>query len=184
MTAISLKRWTRAEYDRLIEAGILSPVERVELLEGELVRMWPQGSGHATAVGLAEDALRDIFREGYTVRVQMPFIGGDDSEPEPDILVVHGGRRDYVGTHPALAVLLIEVSDSTLDYDRNRKGPAYARAGVEDYWIVNLVNRVVEVYRGPTPDRGYQSIGRYRPGQPVAPLAAPSALIAVDDLLP
>jgi Uma2 family endonuclease len=184
MSAVPLKRWTREEYDRLIEAGVLSPEERVELLEGDLVRMWPQNPAHAIAISNVEEALREVFRTGFYVRVQMPIVGGDDSEPEPDVAVVRGHRRNYVRAHPATAVLVVEVSDSTLDYDRRRKGSAYARTDVLDYWIVNLVNRLVEVYRDPTDDRGYQTMERFRPGETITPLGAPLASIAVDDLLP
>jgi Uma2 family endonuclease len=183
MSTVSLKRWTREEYDRLIAAGVLSPEERVELLEGDIVRMWPPNPAHALAVRNAEEALREVFRAGFDVRVQMPFIA-DDSEPEPDVAVVRGHRRDYRQDHPASAVLLVEVSNTTLDYDRRRKGPAYARAGVPEYWIVNLFARVVEVYRDPTPDRGYQTSQTVRPGEWITPLAAPTASVAVDDLLP
>ena len=114
----------------------------------------------------------------------MPFVGGDDSEPEPDVAVVRGHQRDYIRAHPDTAVLVVEVSDSTLDYDRRRKGPAYARAEVPEYWVVNLVDHLVEVYRDPMADRGYQTVLTLRPGETIAPLGAPFASIAVDDLLP
>jgi Uma2 family endonuclease len=182
--AVSLKRWTRSEYDRLIDAGVLSPEERVELLDGDIVRMWPQNPGHSVAIGNVEDVLRDVFRTDAHIRIQMPFLGDDYSEPEPDIAVVRGHRRDYLVAHPATAILLVEVADSTLDYDRRRKGPAYARADVPEYWIVNLVERLIEVYRDPTPDRGYQTVSRFRPGDSFSPLAAPGTTFAVDDLLP
>jgi Uma2 family endonuclease len=184
MSAVPLKRWTREEYDRLVESGILSPEERVELLEGDIVRMWPQGPAHAVAVVNTEQALRRVFGSDYHARVQMPFVTDEDSEPEPDLAIVPGQPRDYILAHPSTAILLVEVSDTTLDYDRRRKGPAYARAGVPDYWIINLVDRLVEVYRGPTPDRGYQVAQRLRPGDALSPVGAPHATIAVDDLLP
>jgi Uma2 family endonuclease len=184
MSAISLKRWTREEYDRLIAAGVLSPEERVELLEGDIVRMWPQGPAHALTIRNTEEALRAVFRVGFDVRVQLPFDGGENSEPEPDVAVVRGHRRDYSHAHPTTAVLLVEISDSTLDYDRRRKGPSYARANVLEYWIVNLVDRLVEVYRDPTTDRGYQTLERYRPGEAISPLVVPLASVAVDELLP
>jgi Uma2 family endonuclease len=183
VSAVQLKRWTVEQYDRLVSAGILSPHERVELLEGDIVRMWPQGPAHATAIGVVEETLREVFRPGFALRIQMPFVGGEDSEPEPDIAVVRGSHRDYYGAHPAVAVLIVEVSDSTLDYDRRRKGPAYARASVPEYWIVNLVERVVEVYRDPA-ERSYQSREDFRLGESISPLGAPLALIAVADLLP
>ena len=184
MSALSLKRWSREEYDRLVESGVLSPEERVELLEGDIVRMWPQSPGHAGAAINVEEALRQVFRTGYHLRVQMPFLGRDDSEPEPDVTVVRGHQRDYFRAHPSTAVLLVEVSDSTLVYDRRRKGPSYARANVPDYWIVNLVDRVVEVYRDPTPEHGYQSTQTYRATEAITPLGAPNASVPVDDLLP
>jgi Uma2 family endonuclease len=181
---MTVKRWTREEYDRLIAAGILSPEERIELLDGELVRMWPQNPAHALAIRNVEEALRGIFRTGFDVRVQLPFIASDASEPEPDVAVVRGHRRDYFATHPAAAVLLVEVSDSTLDYDRRRKGLTYAQADVLDYWIVNLIDRLVEVYRDPTVAHGYRTVTRHHPGDAISPLSAPSASILVDDLLP
>jgi Uma2 family endonuclease len=184
MSSVSLKRWTREEYDRLVEAGILAPDERVELLEGDIVRMWPQSPVHALATRNVEEALRAVFQLGFDVRVQLPFGADDNSEPEPDVAVVRGHRRDYYQAHPTTAVLLVEVSDSTLDYDRRRKAPAYARADVPEYWIVNLVHRQIEVYHDPTPDRGYQTVRRLSPGETISLLGAPSASIFVDDLLP
>jgi Uma2 family endonuclease len=184
MIGMRLKRWTRDEYERLVASGILSPEERVELLEGDIVRMWPQGPAHALATRNAEEALREAFRAGFDVRVQMPFDGDGDSVPEPDVAVVRGHRRDYFQSHPSAAVLIVEVSDTTLDYDRRRKGPTYARANVLDNWIVNLVDRRIEVHRDPTPDLGYQTVQNFLPGESLAPLAAASASIAVDDILP
>lgn len=184
MSVVPVKRWTREEYDRLVSAGILSPEERVELLEGEIVRMWPQSPAHALAIGNADEVLRQVFRTGYHIRVQLPFVGGDDPEPEPDVAVVPGHRRDYFGAHPASAALVVEVSDSTLDYDRRRKGPTYARAAVPDYWIVNLVDRQVEVYRDPTPDRGFRTRITLRLGDVIFPLEAPDSSVAVVDLRP
>jgi Uma2 family endonuclease len=181
---VTLKRWTREEYDHLIAAGILSPEEHVELLEGDIVRMGPQGPAHALAVRNTEEALRLIFRSGFDVRPQLPFAEDDASEPEPDVAVVRGHRRDYRWAHPTSAVLIVEISDSTLDYDRRRKGPAYARANVPEYWILNLIDRRLEVYRDPTVDRGYQTTLTFGPGEMVSPLAAPNADVAVDDLLP
>src|SRR5438552_2741946 len=96
MSAVPLKRWTREEYDRLVESGVLSPEERVELLEGDIVRMWPQSPMHAVAISNVEEALRQVFRSGYHVRVQMPFVAGDNGEPEPDVAIVRGHPRDYI----------------------------------------------------------------------------------------
>jgi Uma2 family endonuclease len=131
---VRTRRWTRAEYDRLIDVGILGPGDPVELLGGELMVAEPQGSRHYTSVGLVEDALRVAFGTGWVIRSQGPVALDDESEPEPDIAVVPGTRRDYGGDHPARPVLVVEVSDSSLRLDRERKGSLYARAGLDDYW--------------------------------------------------
>ncbi|MGH7164603.1 MAG: Uma2 family endonuclease, partial [Nitrospiraceae bacterium] len=145
--AVALRRWTRQEYDRLVVEGFFHPEERLELMEGEIVRMTPQGSLHATAIRLVEEALRAAFGTGFDVRVQMPLALTDDSEPEPDVAVVTGNPRDYRDTHPSAAVLIVEVADATVPYDRERKRALYARVGIADYWIVNLLDRRLEVFR-------------------------------------
>ncbi len=184
------RRFTRLEYERLVDAGIFRPGERLELLAGHLVVSEPQGSLHATAVGLAEDALRASFGPGWIVRVQMPIALADDSEPEPDVAVVPGTRRDYELAHPSRPVLLVEVAESSLDDDRGDKASLYARAGVPEYWIVNLVDRVLEVHREPaaSPDVpfawSYRTVTSLGSGASVAPLARPGALIEVAALLP
>ncbi len=184
------RRWTRLEYERFVDAGIFRSGERLELLAGHLVVSEPQGSLHATAVGLAEDSLRVCFGPGWIVRVQMPIALDDDSEPEPDVAVVPGTRRDYELTHPSRPALLVEVAESSLDDDRGDKAGLYARAGVPEYWIVNLVDRVLEVHREPAASPDVPSAWSYRavtslgPGASVAPLARPGALIEVAALLP
>jgi Uma2 family endonuclease len=185
-----LRRWTRLEYDRLIEAGLFRPGERLELLAGHLVVREPQGSLHATAVGLVEDVLRDCFGAGWVVRVQMPIALDVESEPEPDVAVVPGARRDYELAHPAQPVLLVEVSESSLDDDRGDKASLYARAGVPDYWIVNLISRSLEVRRAPVPSAtaplgwSYGDVTVLELGASVSPLARPEARIPVADLFP
>jgi Uma2 family endonuclease len=129
------KRWTRVEYDRLIEKGVLGPKDRIELLGGLLVVREPQGSPHAMGIRMAEEALRRVFASGGDVRGQLPVALDDDSEPEPDIRVVPGSFRDYRQAHPARAVLIVEVAEASLRLDRGEKGSLYARAGVPDYWI-------------------------------------------------
>jgi Uma2 family endonuclease len=149
MSAVQVRRWTRQEYDRMTEAGVLTPNDRVELIGGEILTVTPQKSPHATAVSLANEALRRVLAADVHLRIQLPLAIGDDSEPEPDIAVVSGSIRDYRNAHPESALLVIEVSDSTLAFDRQVKGSLYARAGVPEYWIVNLVESVVETYREP-----------------------------------
>jgi Uma2 family endonuclease len=115
---------------------------------------------------------------------------GRDSDPEPDLALVAGDWRDYAAAHPTTALLVVEIADSLLAHDRTRKARAYARAGVADYWIVNLVEWQVEVYRRPEPDPSEVDAWHYgvwhiaRPGEHLSPLAAPGASIAVQEVLP
>lgn len=186
--SVQLKRWTREEYDRLVALGALGPDDRVQLIEGEIVEMAPQGPGHFAAVYLVEQALRRIFSGEYMVRVQGPLALGEHSEPEPDVAVVAGGPRDYLGEHPTTALLVVEVSDSTLVFDQTRKAPIYAAAGIPEYWIVNLQDGSLEVLRDPVPADGgrpaYRTILRLGPAEHGAPLARPDYSVAVADLLP
>src|SRR6266566_4403049 len=146
------RRWTRSEYGRLIEVGVFRPGEPVELLGGELIVSELQGSAHYTAIGLVEDALRAALGPGWLVRSQGPIELDDESEPEPDIAVMRGDRRSCSHRHPSRPALVLEVAESSLAFDRDHKGSLYARARLDDYWIVNLVDRVVEIYRRPVPD--------------------------------
>ncbi len=188
--AIGTRKWTRLEYDRLVEAEILGPEDRIELLGGQMIVKEPQYSPHATAIQLVQRTLDRAFGPGWSVRPQLPIALAEDSEPEPDVCVVRGDPRDYRDAHPERPVLIVEVSLSRLGFDREHKGSLYARAGITDYWIVNLPDRRVEIYREPVPD-GAASFGwRYGrsatlgPDERIAPLAAPAAEIAVADLLP
>ena len=187
---IRTKRWTRLEYERLVDLGAFGPEDRIELVGGDLLVREPQGSPHMTAIGLAEDALRAAFGTGWLIRTQGPIALDDESEPEPDVAVVSGSRRHYAASHPAQPVLLVEVADSSLASDREWKGSLYARARVPEYWIVNLVDRGLEVHRDPRPAAEatfgwrYTRIRRLSEGETVTPLAAPEARIAVADLLP
>ena len=183
MKATELRPWRRDEYEKMIANGLFAPGERVELIEGDILKLNPQGSFHATAVRLVEDSLRSIFGAGFDVRAQLPVALGTHSEPEPDVAVVTGSPRDYRETHPSTAVLIVEVADTTLEYDRVRKGAVYARAGIPEYWLVNLIDRCVEVYR--LPHQGaYQTITRFLPGDTISPMAAAYARLAVADVLP
>lgn len=184
------RHWTRAEYDRLIQIGVFRPGEPIELLGGELIVSEPQGSAHFTAIGLVEDALRAAFGPGWLVRTQGPVALDAESEPEPDIAVAQGGRRDYSREHPSRPILVVEVAEASLAFDREHKGSLYARARLDDYWILNLLNRTLEVYRQPIPEPlapfgwRYASRELLGPDSSVAPLAAPRGRILVSALLP
>jgi Uma2 family endonuclease len=192
MTEVEFKthRWKRVEYDRLIEIGFFPPGDPVELVGGLLIVAEPQGSRHFTAIQATAEALRAAFGRDWSVRGQGPLALDEESEPEPDVAVVAGSFRDYVAEHPSRAALVVEVSEASLPLDREHKGSLYARAGLADYWILNLVDRVLEVYRNPTSDPdapfgwrygSHQTLGREAS---VAPLALPEAGIRVVDLLP
>lgn len=167
----------------MIDVGVLGPDDRVELIEGEILEMSPEKSRHAAAVDLAASELRRAFGSGYTVRIQHPLALGDRSEPEPDLAVVSGSPRDYVEAHPTTAVLVVEVSDSTLRYDRSTKAKLYAQSGIQDYWVLDLTGHCVYLHRTPKHD-GYQSVTCHKPPEEVSALAAPSTSIAIVELLP
>jgi Uma2 family endonuclease len=182
-----LYRWTRREYARLIDHGLLDEDDPIELLDGLLLVKEPQSSPHRTAVLLTAKALERAFGDGWFVQVQSPIGLDPRSEPEPDVCVIPGSPRDYIQDHPAL---IVEVALSGQRQARGRKAAAYARAGIADYWIVNLVDRSLEVHREPMrsgPARrhpGYAAIDALGADAVVTPLAAPSARVSVADLLP
>lgn len=177
------RRFTREEYEQLVKQGYFHPEEKVELIEGILYEMAPQSSSHATGVRGSNEALRSVFSKGYDVRSQLPLALGFDSEPEPDVAVVSGTWRDYSHTHPTTAILIVEVADSSLIHDRKRKTRLYARAGIPEYWILNLVRWCLEVYREPK-DGVYTSHVILREGDSVSPLSRPEASIPVGSLFP
>ena len=182
-------RWTREQYYKLGEVGILAD-KNVELIEGEVIEMSPIYSPHMTGVTLADDAMREVFGKGWVVRIQGPLSLGTDSAPQPDVAVVAGKTRDFRDAHPSTAALVSEVAVSSLDYDRRQKASLYAKAGIKDYWIINVEDEQLEVYRRPIADGNgaygfiYAQTLIFKKGDVVKPLAKPKAAIAVADLLP
>ena len=189
-TRVRAKRWSRLEYERLVHLGVFRPGERLELVGGALLVREPQGSPHATAIQAVQEALRGALGPGWLIRTQMPVALDDESEPEPDVTVVPGSFRDYSHAHPSRPALLVEIAESSLEFDRKDKGSLYARARVPEYWIVNLAERVLEVYRESGPDAraaygwAYLHAVRLGPEDHVAPPVAPTSRIRVSDLLP
>lgn len=181
------RRWTRDEYHKVAALGVFAD-ERVELIGGQIVTQSPQGSEHVAATDRVAEKLRDIFGAGFWVRMQFPLDLGQLSEPEPDIAVVRGRREDYTD-HPTTALLIVEVSDTTLAYDCGAKASLYAAAGIDEYWIVNLNDRQLEVFREPVADPAmtfghkYNSRTILKSGDTVSPLAAPRASLHVNELL-
>jgi Uma2 family endonuclease len=187
---VKTRRWTRTEYRTLTELGIFRTGEPVELIGGELLVAEPQGARHYTAIMKTARALEAVFGSGWVVRMQGPIGLDQESEPEPDVAVISGGLDDYRGVHPSRPALTVEVAESSLESDRDRKGSLYARAGLQDYWLLNLVDGVLEVYRDPIADASATYGWRYarrlvlRPPAQVSPLAAPTAAVRIADLLP
>jgi Uma2 family endonuclease len=178
-------RWTREQYYRLGELGFFRN-RRVQLLRGEIIEMSPQGWRHFTAITVAARALETAFGPGFFVRQQGPLALGSE-EPEPDVAVVPGTPHDYTA-HPTTALLIVEVSDTTLDYDVTTKAELYATAGIADYWVLDVDGRRLLVFRDPAPipDGGaaYRTHLALGPADSVAPLAAPASTVRVADLLP
>ena len=186
---VRVRRWTKEEYYRLGELGFFRG-QRVELIEGRLMVMSPQNNPHANGVELINYTLIPLLRPAFRVRVQLPFNMSTTTEPEPDFLIQAVAGLLAPHFHPTTADLIVEVSDSSLSYDRKRKGSLYARAGVADYWIVNLVDHQLEVYRDPIPDVAqpfgwkYASRTDLKAPMTISPLILPGQSIAVADLVP
>ena len=177
-------RFTVDDFYRMGAVGILPPEARVELIDGEVVKMAPIGSGHSGSVEYLGHRLRQGVGDAAFVRTQNPIRLGLRLEPEPDLSVVRP-RADFSRrSHPAPGdvFLIVEVADSTLTYDRDTKGPRYAQAGIIEYWIVDLTNNRLLVHRGPI-DGVYQDIQILTREDTVQPLAFPELAIAVADIL-
>lgn len=180
---------TGAQYDVMGEEGHLDH-RHLELINGMIYEASPLSDAHAHGIILANHALLSIFGwDAWTAQVQCPMRLGRHSRPEPDVALIPANARQ-IKTHPASAALVVEVSQSTLAYDRGVKAPLYAAAGIPDYWIVNLIDRCVEVHRRPV--TGATSVDGFRygdvrlctVGESIAPLAMPQVSIAVSDRLP
>ncbi len=170
---------TRAEYHQMGELGFFRG-ERVELVRGIVVRMSPIGPAHASVVQRLTERLLPRLLGRATVRSQLPLLAHDDSEPEPDVAIVPLGQ--YSDRHPDRAMLVIEVAVSSLEYDRDTKGPLYAVSGVDEYWIVDVAGHAVEVYSGADGAR-YTATRRLVRGDRLSPAAFVDVEIAVTDLV-
>ncbi len=186
----TLRRWTRAEYDRLIELGAFQTGERLELIDGFLVVREPQGARHAAAIRRVLAALRRAIGEAWQIDSQLPIALDPASEPEPDVSVVPRDYEAYHDAHPSRALLVVEVSDTSYRIDREFKASLYARAAVPEYWIIDVARSVVEVHREPRQSETsrygwcYANVAMLRPPSTITPLLAPRTAIAVGDLLP
>jgi Uma2 family endonuclease len=183
-TEARLRRFTREEYHRMAEAGILHEDDRVELIEGEIVLMTPIGRRHAACVAELNRLLVPAVGQRALLWPQNPITLPNESEPQPDIVLLRPRADRYLqdDAHPEDVLLLVEVADTSQRYDRLVKLPLYGRAGVPEVWIVDLPGEVIEVYRRPT-SSGYAEMEQIGRGGVVAPLAFPDIVLSVDTIL-
>lgn len=177
-------RFTRADYHRMAQTGILNPDVRVELIDGEIIEMSPIGSRHMAAVNRLNHFFVPRLLGAAIVQVQGPIALGDNGEPEPDLALLRF-RDDFYASATATeeaALLVVEVADTTEGYDRRTKAPLYARYGIPELWIADLNRNRVTRYLDPTP-QGYGTTRVFRRGESLSPLAFPNLAVAVDDIV-
>ena len=168
----------------MAETGVLRPETRVELLDGQIIDMEPIGPFHGGSVNRLNRLFNKLSRDRWLVTAQNPVHLNEYSEPQPDLMLVKPEPGDYTTRHPRPeeVFLLIEVAQTSLDYDRGRKLAAYGRAGIVEVWLVNLADRTIEIYREPH-HAGYRSTKVLRAGDKACPLAFPDAAVDVAELL-
>jgi Uma2 family endonuclease len=173
MSLTTAKRFTIAEYHRLAELGFFEENDRVELIKGEIIEMAAKGTPHSVCGTRLYRELFKLLAEKATLRGQEPIIISENSEPEPDMVIVQNRPDDYLAVHPNPSdiLLLIEIADSSLKYDQEEKLPIYAEANISDYWIFNLVDYYLECYSQPYQDLqgkfGYRRKLIYLPNESV-----------------
>lgn len=190
MFVVQPRRFTVHEYHRMSELGILTAGERTELIDGQILTMAAKGTAHSSATNRIKSRFElGLFERNLTrsaiVRVQDPIHLSDHSEPEPDIVLAVADPLDYSLHHPTAAevLLLIEVADSSLRYDLEVKASVYAQANIADYWVVDVVDRQLHLFRQPATD-GYQLQMTLAATFTVTPIAFPDWTIEISDLLP
>jgi Uma2 family endonuclease len=167
------------------DLGILNPSERTELIAGQIVLMVAKGTAHVVSLQLLADVLRQQLGNAALIRTQDPVVLDDFSEPEPDLAIVKGSILDYTDRHPLPAdiYLVVEVANSTLKYDCEVKDKLYAQAGIPEYWVINLQDRQVHVFREPTP-AGYHQQFLLTELQSISALAFPAIAFPITSILP
>lgn len=181
---VTRHRFTVAEYERMGQIGILSEDERVELVCGEIIEMSPIGERHAASVNVLDEIVRERLGRGVTVSVQNPVLLNDFSEPQPDLLILKRRADFYRHAHPRPedVLVVIEVSDSTLELDRTVKMPLYAGAGIPEAWLVNLPDERIEVYSDPV-GGVYQTVRSYARGRRLQSHTLASLRLSVSKVL-
>lgn len=178
------KLFTTAEYHQMIEAGVIKEDDRVELFNGEIIEMSPIGPRHASHVDRLNEILTAKFRKFAIVRVQSPITLGDYSEPQPDLTLLKRRADFYASGHPTPAdvLIVIEVSDSTVEKDHRAKIPAYAQAGIPEAWLIDLVEDRIEVHSNPY-NNVYQEVRIIQRGQKVISNTLPQLKLKADEVL-
>ncbi|MCC3414557.1 MULTISPECIES: Uma2 family endonuclease [unclassified Microcoleus] len=184
--SVEMKRrlFTVPEYHLMIKVGVFNKNNRVELIEGEIIEMAAIGTRHASCVKRLIAMFSDLERRRAILGVQDPIQLTERTEPQPDVVLLQP-RSDYYATAhpiPSEVLLLVEVSDSTVDFDRDVKVPNYARSGIQEVWLWDLEENCLEVYRQPTIN-GYTSIQKFERGQQISPLAFPDFVVSIDLIL-
>jgi hypothetical protein len=181
---VTKRRFTVEEYHRMAEAGILREDDRVELLDGEIIQMTPVGPRHAGCVIELTRVLSRLMGDAAVVSVQNPVVLGEHQEPQPDVALLRPRADSYRGRHPGPedVLLVIEVAETSVEYDRERKLPLYARAGIPEAWLVDLPADAIEVHRRPVP-HGYGEVRTLRRGETLTAVNFPTLAIAVGDVL-
>jgi Uma2 family endonuclease len=180
-----LRLWTVEDYHQMAEIGIFKPDERVELLEGMILTINAKGTAHRSALGITDHLLKSRLEKRAWVAIQDPVKLNNRSEPEPDIAVVKIDPLNYADHHPTPSevYLIIEVADSSFKFDTEVKAKAYAQAGIKDYWVLDVINRQLWIFRNPT-QAGYQNIVSFPENEIVSPLEFLDLQILISDMLP
>jgi Uma2 family endonuclease len=190
MPLVSAKRFTLAEYHRLTELGFLSEDDRLELIRGELIPMSAKGMPHEACLTKLLRELSGLLSTCATLRCQSPIALPVDSEPEPDFTVVTNCPDDYLSSHPGPSdvLLIIEIADSSLEYDQEVKLGLYAEAGISEYWIFNLIETILEVYsepyQKPQGDFGYRVTRILLPSEAIALPCFPDLILDLAKVFP
>jgi Uma2 family endonuclease len=176
--------FTVREFHQMAQGGVFAEDDRVELLAGEIFEMTPIGSRHAGWVNYLSHTLAAQLGSSVVISVQNPFVLDDFSEPQPDLLILRPRADFYSGSHPTPedVRVVIEVADTSEDFDRRAKLPRYARAGIPEAWLIALNADVVDVYDDPSPD-GYREHRRFERGEPVTSRQFPALNVAVSELV-
>jgi Uma2 family endonuclease len=178
------RQFTVREYRRIADAGVFGPHDRVELIAGEIIEMPPIGSHHAVCVARLDRLFNRLAGDDVVVWIQNPLLLDDQSEPLPDVMLLKGTTELYLDEHPrpAAVLLLVEVSDTSLQYDRGTKLPMYAAAGIPEVWIIDLAARQIDIYRDPA-GRSYSTHSACQGKDLLAPRLLPSISLTADQIV-